>query len=229
MASPSPRSNGSTSEHSAAADLRGFGPLGIAAFLIILLVGPAWFRGALVLIWAKFAWVPRKDLGFVAPRNWILTILLGLALGISLKFVLKGVVMPLLGADPVNHTYHYLAGNRAAIPGMLFTIILGAGFGEETVFRGYLFERLSRLFGRSPIAQIAIILLSSALFALAHYADQGTPGVEQALITGLVFAAVFAVCGQIWIVMLAHAAFDLTALAMIYYNVESDVAHLLFR
>ena len=30
---------------------------------------------------------------------------------------------------------------------MLFAVIVGAGFGEETVFRGYLFERLGKLFG----------------------------------------------------------------------------------
>jgi hypothetical protein len=29
--------------------------------------------------------------------------------------------------------------------------------------------------------------------------------------------------------MVAHAAFDLTALAMIYWDLESKVAHLIFR
>ena len=29
--------------------------------------------------------------------------------------------------------------------------------------------------------------------------------------------------------MAAHAAFNLTALAMIYWNLESDVAHLIFK
>jgi hypothetical protein len=29
--------------------------------------------------------------------------------------------------------------------------------------------------------------------------------------------------------MVAHAAFDLTALAMIYWNFESDVAHFFFK
>jgi hypothetical protein len=29
--------------------------------------------------------------------------------------------------------------------------------------------------------------------------------------------------------IIAHAAFDLTALAMIYWNLESKVAHLLFK
>jgi hypothetical protein len=30
-------------------------------------------------------------------------------------------------------------------------------------------------------------------------------------------------------VMIAHVAFDLTALAMIYWNLESAVAHLIFK
>ena len=33
----------------------------------------------------------------------------------------------------------------------------------------------------------------------------------------------------IWTVMFAHAAFDLTALALIYWNLESAVAHAIFE
>ena len=107
--------------------------------------------------------------------------------------------------------------------------MIAAGFGEETVFRGYLFERLGKLFGSSVGAKAAIVLLTSGLFALAHYSDQGLAGVEQATVTGLVFGAIFAVTGRIWMLMCAHAAFDLTALAIIYWNLEADVAHLLFK
>jgi membrane protease YdiL (CAAX protease family) len=46
---------------------------------------------------------------------------------------------------------------------------------------------------------------------------------------GLVFGAVFAITGRIFMLMFAHAAFDLTALAMIYWNVETKVAHLVFK
>jgi hypothetical protein len=35
--------------------------------------------------------------------------------------------------------------------------------------------------------------------------------------------------GRIWPLMVTHAAFDLAALAMIYWNLESDVAHLIFK
>jgi hypothetical protein len=35
--------------------------------------------------------------------------------------------------------------------------------------------------------------------------------------------------GRIWMLIVAHAAFDLTALAMIYWNLESKIAHLVFK
>jgi len=53
--------------------------------------------------------------------------------------------------------------------------------------------------------------------------------VEQAAIVGLVFGTIFAVTGRIWMLMCAHAAFDLVALALIYWNLESEVAHLVFQ
>jgi hypothetical protein len=54
-------------------------------------------------------------------------------------------------------------------------------------------------------------------------------GVEQATIVGLVFGRIMAVTGRIWMLILAHAAFDLTALAIIYWDLESRVAHLVFK
>lgn len=108
-------------------------------------------------------------------------------------------------------------------------MIVGAAFGEETMFRGYMFERLSKLFGHGVWAKILIVLITSALFGLVHYSVQGLAGVEQAAIVGLVFGSIFATTRQIFLLMFAHAAFDLTALAMIYWNLESAVAHLVFK
>ena len=71
-------------------------------------------------------------------------------------------------------------------------------------------------------------LSTSALFALAHDPDQGLPGVEQAAVTGLVFGTIYAVTRRLWLPMVAHAALDLTALALIYSGWESAVAHFLF-
>jgi len=49
------------------------------------------------------------------------------------------------------------------------------------------------------------------------------------LMTGLIFGSIFAITGQIFTLMIAHATFDLTALWMIYYGLETRIAHLIFR
>jgi len=215
-----------------AARLRGFGPLGILAMLIILLVGnypvPP-FSGILVLVWVAWSRTPWREIGYVRPKSWMRDLAAGIALGIAFKFLMKAIVMPLLGAPPINQAYHYVTGNPAALPGAVYLMIAGGGFGEETVFRGFLFERFGKLLGSGVGAKTGIVLVTAGLFALAHYPEQGRPGVEQASITGLVFGAIFAVTGRIWIPMFAHAAFDLAALAIIYRDLESAVAHLIFQ
>ena len=177
----------------------------------------------LVLLWAYASQTPWHELGFVRPKSWTKSIVIGALFGAVFKLVMKAIVMPLLGAPAVNAHYHFLTGNTAALPGMIATLIVVAGFGEETVYRGYMFERLGKLLGSSRRAKIAIVLITTTLFAAAHYPDQGIPGVEQAVFTGLVFGGIFAVTGELLMLMVAHATFDLVALALIYWNVEAKV------
>jgi membrane protease YdiL (CAAX protease family) len=211
--------------------LRGVGPIGILAMLVILagnlIIAP--LGAGLVLLWARLSGTPWRDLGFVQPKSWIRILFVGSLFGIALKVLMKAVVMPLLGAPAINQAYHYLAGNTAALPGTIITMIIVAGFGEETVFGGYLFERFGKVFGTGIGARFITVLLTSAWFAIMHYHEQGVPGVEQAAITGLVFATMFALTHRLWMPIVAHAAFDLTAVAMIYWDIESKVAHLLFK
>jgi len=214
-----------------AKDLRGFGPLGIVTLLVILFSSYSFLplNALLVLAWTWRSRTPWREIGYVRPRSWIVSLAVGIAFGVAFKLLMKALVMPLFGAPSINPAYHFLAGNRSALPAALFAMIVRAGFGEETVFRGFLFERLGKLFGSSAWAKILIVLLTAGLFGLAHYSDQGLAGVEQATIVGLVFGTILAVTGRIWTLMAAHAAFDLTALAIIYWNLESEVAHLVFK
>lgn len=214
-----------------AARLRGFGPIGIVAILIILagnfVIAP--LSAVLVLIWTRISNTPWREIGYVPPRSWPATIAIGIILGVALKFMMKALVMPLVGAPSINQAYHFVTGNPAVIPAMILTMIVTAGFGEETLYRGWMFERLGKLFGKSVTAKIATVVITTILFASAHYFEQGIPGVEQAFVTGFVFGSIFAVSAQIFMLMIAHAAFDLTALWMIYYGLETRIAHLIFK
>ena len=148
--------------------LRGFGPLGILAILVILagnlVVAP--LGAVLVLLWARRSGTPWRAIGYVRPQSWT---------------------------------------------------------------RTYLFERFGKLLGPGVRAKAVIVLLTAVGFGLLHYPEQGLAGAEQATIVGLVFGTIFAVTGRLWMLMIAHAAFDLTALAVIYWDLEAYVAHLIFK
>src|SRR5260370_3479836 len=107
-----------------AAALRGFGPLGILAVLVIAagqIVAP--LSAVLVLVWTRLSRTPWREIGYVRPRSWIGSLVVGISFGIAFKFLMKAIVMPLLGANPINQAYHYLAGNRAALPAAVLTMI----------------------------------------------------------------------------------------------------------
>jgi membrane protease YdiL (CAAX protease family) len=210
------------------AALRGFGPLGILSIAAIALTGSL-VGPALVLLWAWASRTPWRERGLVRPKSWPRTIVLGIASGVALKLAMKAIVMPLLGAPPTNAAYQFLVGNTAALPRMLFAVVVGAGFGEELFWRGFLFERLGRLLRPGTATTVVTLVITSVLFALAHIQGQGIPGAEQALITGLVFGSMFAANRQIILPMIAHAAFDVAAVAIIYYGLETRVAHAFIR
>lgn len=219
-----------------AVGLRGFGALGLLSIALITLAGTVVVGNmvslpvgaALALAWVQLSRTPWSEIGYVRPASWIASAAGGLVFGVALKFMMKAVVMPLLGADPVNHAFHFLAGNRALLPQAVWAMLV-AGFAEETTFRGFLFERMGKLLGSTAAAKATTVLVTSALFGVAHYSTQGLAGVEQGTITGLAFGAIFAVTGRIFPLMCAHAAFDLTALGLIYWDLETRVAHLIFR
>jgi membrane protease YdiL (CAAX protease family) len=132
----------------------------------------------IVLAWARATHKPWRELGLARPRSWFRAIAGGIVLGASLKLLMKAIVMPLLGADPINREYHFLAGNTAALPAMVLTILVVAGFGEEVFFRGFVFERFENWWGRGTVATGLAILVSAALFGLAHASSprDGGPG-----------------------------------------------------
>ena len=224
-----------------ARELRGFGPLGILAILVILFSKFEFFAGrsstfvivplgaVLALVWAWRSGTPWSEIGLGKPKSWVATIGLGILFGCAFKCLMKALVMPLLGGPPVNQAFQFLAANRAAIPFAIFDFVVAAGFGEEMLFRAFMFERLGKLMGKEAAAKTVMVLLTSAWFGAVHYSGQGLAGAEQATIVGLAFGAIFAVTGRIWMLMVAHAAFDLTAYAMIYWGWETRVAHFFFK
>jgi membrane protease YdiL (CAAX protease family) len=214
-----------------AARLRGTGLTGIAALLVIsataVLFTPA--AAVLILLWAWVSKTPWRSLGLYRPRSWFVAIGVGVALGIVEKLLMKAVIMPLLGAPAVNPHFGYLADKpRAALFFALYAIV-GAGFAEELLFRGYLIERIEKLLATVAWKQSIAILISTVIFASLHY-QQGAAGVENAAILGLLAALIYVGFGRnLWPLVVMHAIYDLLSLCLIYFHLEEAAAHLVFR
>src|SRR5215470_2547485 len=156
--------------HEVVAQLRGFGLPGMLAIAIITaaqIFAP--LDAVLVLVWANLSRTPWHKIGFARPKSWTATLTGGLVFGVCFKLLMKTLIMPLLGAEAVNHAYQFLVANKTALVALVPVMIIKAGVREETYFRGYLFERLGRLFGETKTMRAIIVLLTSILFAVLHY------------------------------------------------------------
>ena len=146
----------------------------------------------------------------------------------ALKLVMKSVVMPLFGADPVNQAFRYLAGNTAALPWVLYAVTVGAGFGEETIFRGFAFERLAGCSARARPPR-RHHRPTAVWFGAEHYSLQGLAGRAAGHGGRPDFRHGLRRDAPSADAIVAHVAFDLTAVALIYWELETAVARAFFR
>jgi membrane protease YdiL (CAAX protease family) len=189
-----------------------------------------WIFALIVLAWARATGKPFSALGLTRPSGRLApAVVAAFLFGVLFKVVMKAIVMPVFGAPSANRTYHFLAGNAVAVAAVILLMLTSGAVSEEIVYRGFLFERTRAWLGPSRAAVAVAMLVSTALFAASHYFDQGWPGVQQASFTGLTFASIYAWRKELWTVMAIHAGFDLAAIAMIYWQSEDRIAHLVFR
>ena len=210
--------------------LRGFGPVSVVVSLLMALspiVEP--LNALAVPIWIWLSRISWKDVGCARPPSWAATLVGGSAFGVGLKLLMKAVVMPLFGAPAVSAGLHQWVGHPVVLPSATLVAVVGAGWGEESVFRGFLFERGRKLLGNGAAAKVTMVLVSAGAFGGLHYFVQGFVGAVQATIFGLVFAAIFALTDSLWFLVVAHAGFDIATVFIVVFNVEAAVAHAVFR
>ena len=90
-----------------------------------------------------------------------------------------------------------------------------AGFGEEVLYRGFLMDRLERLAGLRG-RPWAVLVIQAVLFGLPH-AYQGMGGMMVTAMVGLLLGWIRNRCGgNLWAVIIAHAAVDTIMMSLAY-------------
>jgi len=200
------------------------------AFFLIMPLGALFppIGALLILIWKFITRTPFKALGVSLPPNWAVLLLKGLLFGIVLKLTFKAVIMPPLGADAVNTSFQFIAGRLDMALGLGLYVVFAAGICEEVVFRGFFFSQLQKWLGQSRQSRWIIIFSSSLVFGLPHL-YQGPHGAFQAGLIGILFGIIYyRKNGNLWFLMIAHAAFDVCSVFLIYHQLETQVAQWLW-
>ncbi len=135
-----------------------------------------------------------KPLRKVAVLDYLLLLLL------PLLTIALGVLIP--AAD----TSGTLSNNVSIV--LLVAISITAAFNEELFFRSWLLEKYEQ-----SIGSIAVVLLSSCLFASIHL-WQGPPVVIFSFFIGVLYAGVYLKFRNVWILIGAHSIHNVLAILL---------------
>jgi membrane protease YdiL (CAAX protease family) len=202
--------------------------LDIAAFAAVIvadafgLVPLTLTIGLLPVVWVlmRLAREPWSAIGFSLPANLSWSIAIGIAAGVAMELLAVFVTTPsisaLFGTAPDYSDLGFIRGNLKYLLIFLALNWTLAAFGEEICFRGFLMQRLARLFGDGRVAWIAGLLLSSALFGWVH-SEQDAAGAMQEGLSGLLLGVLFLLTRRnLAVPIVAHGVSNTVAFVLIY-------------
>lgn len=167
---------------------------------------PLFLLGWISLWLRRFGW---RDLGFCRPRSWFPTVLTGIVIGgfvVLFSKALLPIVLRLVGETYEPSGLCSLESNLPLFLALLAsTWPLGAVM-EELVYRGYVLNRLTDLFGRSKRGWGISIMLSALMFSLAH--GVYSPWLILAIsLQGLLLGGLYLIGRRnLWLPIIAHGA-----------------------
>jgi membrane protease YdiL (CAAX protease family) len=175
----------------------------------MLLVGVAW--GLIRLRGETLA-----DIGLKRPASWMHTFMIGI--GFAAIVFIAMYLSEKAGFRRDLSKFKEVQGNLELAVLAVFYSLIGAGFYEEFMFRGFLMQGLAMLFGASRTSWIVACLIQGALFGLAH-AYQNPLGIA---ITGtlgvLLGLLVLASRRNLWPVIIGHGLFDASRFVLFYFQ-----------
>ncbi len=180
--------------------------IGAAAVLLDVLV-PTLVILALMTVSLLIRREPLRSLGLHRfPEAWRTAAQI-LALTVAWTVLQLALVMPLLehstGERQDLTDFADLKGNAAMLGILLLVSWTIAALGEELAYRGFLFTRITDIVGTTQLGVVLAVVVTSALFGLAH-TEQGLIGVVVTFLDAIFFCLLRLHYRTLWASVLAH-------------------------
>lgn len=173
-----------------------------------------------------------RDLGLRLPASlleWVKLLLLTVLAVAAVYVGTQLVVLPMLQSAFPDVAFDGGAENFAFFLNqphifalyILFVVWVGAAFGEEMFFRGFVMNNLSQAFGLTQAAWIIALIGQSILFGLAH-GYQGLFGIVLTGSVGFIFGVVYLIGKRTMLpLILAHGLIDTLSLTQYYLSAST--------
>lgn len=181
---------------------------------------------SIVIIIANYITYKKKafsELGFQREKFTFKNILVyaplaAIGLFAFYAFILVPGITKLTGV-PIDYSFFdNLKGNLNAFLLTLLLVWIGAGFGEEIIFRGYFMRLFVKFFGESKLSIVLNILLINGFFGFMH-SGQGITGQLVTFIIGSLIALIFYLRKyDLWFVIAIHGFFNTIGLTLVYLD-----------
>ncbi|MGH9382093.1 MAG: lysostaphin resistance A-like protein [Thermoanaerobaculia bacterium] len=151
-------------------------------------------------------------------RSIAVGVLAGIAMELFAVLVTTPFISRLFGVEPDYSDLEIIQGNLKLL--FIFVVLswILAAFGEELCFRGFLMQRLARLFGGTHSAWIASLFLASVLFGWGH-TEQGISGWVQEGLSGVLLGVLFLFTRRnLTVPIVAHGVSNTLAFILIYFG-----------
>jgi len=185
---------------------------------------PYTFVIIIIAIFIITYWNDKKlsEIGLKSNISFFKIIGIGLLLFVVLEPILDFIVQPLvnkLTGDIADYSaFQSIANNFPKYSKYFLYILISAGFGEEILFRGFLFRQFKIILPEFKLKTTFIVILSAILFSLPHL-YQGLSGLIMTFIFGLIFAIIYVKSNyNLWITIMLHGLVDVMFITLAYYD-----------
>ncbi|CAM3550155.1 hypothetical protein FSS13T_08000 [Flavobacterium saliperosum S13] len=146
-----------------------------------------------------------------------LILLLYVFLEVTADFVIQPLITKIFNEPADYSSFKFIEGDTPNYLKYLIFMWISAAFGEELLFRAFVFSQLKKIIGEQ---KIVIVLLSTVLFSLPHL-YQGTAGLVITFLFGIFFGLIYLKFKNIWINIIVHGLIDTVFLTLSYYGLLS--------